>query len=196
MNAPRSPSARAREASRVSRKTTISRSVVRARTQVVDDFSEDDDECLSEFKRRVGDYPERLRNLHFTFALVLTALREAKGALKEYVFDPEDADMDAKLRDRVASLVDQDLLDEPALNKMAPLLRESAVTASECVLSSDMSGEEYVEEAGIWQMRQRSRAMLRVMDCVQCGACRLHGKVAWCAAAREKPDFGFNPFLL
>ena len=149
---------------------------------IVDDFSEDDDDCLEEFKRRLEprDHPERLRNLHFTFALVLTALREAKTTLQTYDFDRDDEALDAQLREKVVSLVSSPLLREPALEAMAPLLREAAVTASECVLASDESGDdEWLEEAGIWQMRQRSRAMLRAMDCVQCGACRLHGKVCW-----------------
>lgn len=153
---------------------------------VVDDFSEDDDECLAEFRRRLQPeaHPERLRNLNFAFSLVLTALREARGALGSYAFEPGDAALDGELRDKVRTLVSASLLDEPALSKMAPLLREGAVMATECVLATDdESGDEFVDETGIWQMRQRSRAMLRAMDCVQCGACRLHGKVAWLGIA-------------
>lgn len=153
---------------------------------VVDDFSEDDDECLAEFRRRLQPeaHPERLRNLNFAFSLVLTALREARGALGAYAFEPGDAALDGELRDKVRTLVSASLLDEPALSKMAPLLREGAVMATECVLATDdESGDEFVDETGIWQMRQRSRAMLRAMDCVQCGACRLHGKVAWLGIA-------------
>ena len=149
---------------------------------VVDDFSEDDDECLAEFRRRLQPeaHPERLRNLNFAFSLVLTALREARGVLGAYAFEPGDAALDGELRDKVRTLVSASLLDEPALSKMAPLLREGAVMATECVLATDdESGDEFVDETGIWQMRQRSRAMLRAMDCVQCGACRLHGKVCW-----------------
>ena len=153
---------------------------------VVDDFSEDDDECLAEFRRRLQPeaHPERLRNLNFAFSLVLTALREARGVLGAYAFEPGDAALDGELRDKVRTLVSASLLDEPALSKMAPLLREGAVMATECVLATDdESGDEFVDETGIWQMRQRSRAMLRAMDCVQCGACRLHGKVAWLGIA-------------
>ncbi|KAH8073030.1 ERO1-like protein [Aureococcus anophagefferens] len=152
---------------------------------VVDDFSEDDDECLAEFRRRLQPeaHPERLRNLNFAFSLVLTALREARGALGSYAFEPGDAALDGELRDKVRTLVSASLLDEPALSKMAPLLREGAVMATECVLATDdESGDEFVDEAGIWQMRQRA-AMLSAMDCVQCGACRLHGKVAWLGIA-------------
>ena len=29
----------------------------------------------------------------------------------------------------------------------------------------------------IWQARLRSRDLMRIMDCVQCNVCRLHGKV-------------------
>ena len=146
---------------------------------VVDDFSDDDDVCLEEYARRVGDHPDRGRNLHFAFALVLTALREARPALATFAFDADDAAADADLRARVDALAAEPLLDEPALARMAPLMRAAAVTANECVLADDGGENEWLEEAGIWQMRQRSRAMLRVMDCVQCGACRIHGKVAW-----------------
>ncbi|KAH8053347.1 ERO1-like protein [Aureococcus anophagefferens] len=73
---------------------------------VVDDFSEDDDECLAEFRRRLQPeaHPERLRNLNFAFSLVLTALREARGALGSYAFEPGDAALDGELRDKVAWL--------------------------------------------------------------------------------------------
>lgn len=147
---------------------------------IVDDFSEDDAECLAEYDRRVGDHPERPRNLHFAFALVLTALAEARPALTSFVFDAGDAENDARLRGKVQALCAEGLLDAPELAKMAPLMRSAAVTANECMLAESPDGESsWLEEAGIWQMRQRSRAMLRVMDCVQCGACRIHGKVAW-----------------
>ena len=43
--------------------------------------------------------------------------------------------------------------------------------------------DEWLEETGVWQVRQRSRAVLRLFDCVQCGACRIHGKVAWFGVA-------------
>ncbi|KAH8088797.1 hypothetical protein JL720_6762 [Aureococcus anophagefferens] len=108
---------------------------------VVDDFSEDDDECLAEFRRRLQPeaHPERLRNLNFAFSL-------------------------------------------PALSKMAPLLREGAVMATECVLATDdESGDEFADDGHLADA-PASRAML-AMDCVQCGACRLHGKVAWLGIA-------------
>jgi len=149
---------------------------------IVDDYSEDDAECAREYHRRVGAHPARVRNLHFCFALVLTALREARQGLESYVFEPDDADADARIKKRVESLAKAPILEADELKRMAPLLRASAQGSAECVLIEDDSNE-WLEETGLWQVRQRSRAVLRLFDCVQCGACRIHGKVAWLGVA-------------
>lgn len=146
------------------------------------DGMEDDDACATEFDRRLGQYPDRKANMYFAFALVLTAVREARSVLSSFDYDVGDEAQATKAQSIIASLTKQDILDEPALVEAANLLRESGVSASECVLNSSDDGD-WLEESGIWQMRQRSRAMLRLMDCIACGVCRLHGKVCWLGVA-------------
>ena len=141
--------------------------------------TEDDDRCQAEFERRVGSHPARVKNMHFVFAVVLTALSEAKLSLQNYDYaatgNPEAL---SKTQDVASRIAAQSLLDNDDLKKVAASLRESGAMANECVLASN-DEKQFLEEAGIWQMRQRSRAMLRLMDCVGCGVCRLHGKVTW-----------------
>lgn len=145
------------------------------------ELEEDDDLCQSEFNRRLGDHPDRIANMHFAFALVLTALREAKASLLTYDYDihaGKDTEATEKVNAIAHRIANQPILANPDLDKVAANLREAGAMANECVLASN-DDKEFLEEAGIWQMRQRSRAMLRLMDCVQCGVCRLHGKVCW-----------------
>ena len=73
-------------------------------------------------------------------------------------------------------------MDGDNIKRVAPLLRAAASQASECSLETS-GDDEWIEEKGIWEVRQRSRAVLRLFDCVQCGACRIHGKVAWFGVA-------------
>ena len=35
----------------------------------------------------------------------------------------------------------------------------------------------------VWKVRLRTRDLLRIMNCVQCNLCRLHGKVLACGLA-------------
>ncbi|KAJ8601737.1 hypothetical protein CTAYLR_006750 [Chrysophaeum taylorii] len=148
----------------------------------VADGMEDDDTCAREFQQRLGNFPERIANLHFAFAVVLAAVGEARGILQTYDYDVGDKAHAAEASALVNSIVSQDILAEPGLEQAADLLREAGAAANECVLVAN-DDSRYIEETGIWQMRQRSRAMLRAMDCVQCGVCRLHGKVCWLGLA-------------
>jgi len=173
---------------------------------VADGLSDDDDARVAEaFDRRVASHPERLENLHFVFAVVLAAVREARAALAACDYDVEreddhhDADADdaddatmsqalaataGRAAELMHTLVELPLfrdLDAP-LSTAALVLREAGSNANECVLA-EANDKAYLEEAGIWQMRQRSRAVLRLFDCVACGVCRLHGKVCWYGVA-------------
>ena len=149
---------------------------------VVDDYSDDDEECAAEFTRRIACHPERLSNLRFAFALVLAGVRESKQAMKKTKFD-DDPDVDQSTRELVQGLFDDhSFMDGDNIKRVAPLLRAAASQASECSLETS-GDDEWIEEKGIWEVRQRSRAVLRLFDCVQCGACRIHGKVAWFGVA-------------
>ena len=150
---------------------------------VVDDYSDDDDECAAEYKRRIACDPERLSNLRFAFAIVLAGVRESKQAMQKSKFD-EDAAVDASTRELVQGLFDDhSFMDGENIKRVAPLLRAAAAQASECSVLTNEDDDEWLEETGVWQVRQRSRAVLRLFDCVQCGACRIHGKVAWFGVA-------------
>ena len=69
------------------------------------------------------------------------------------------------------------------LGKVGDAEGAAAAVALEKALDGGDDDDEWLEETGVWQVRQRSRAVLRLFDCVQCGACRIHGKVAWFGVA-------------
>jgi hypothetical protein len=145
--------------------------------------ADDDDECAAEYKRRIACDPERLSNLRFAFAIVLAGVRESKQAMQKTRFD-EDSKIDASTRELVQGLFDDhSFMDGENIKRVAPLLRAAAAQASECSVLTNEDDDEWLEETGVWQVRQRSRAVLRLFDCVQCGACRIHGKVAWFGVA-------------
>jgi len=145
-----------------------------------DDDEENDDDLgvQAEFDRRLGDHPYRIANMHFAFALVLAAVREAKSSLLTFDYAVDDASASRRTAEVAHRIANQAIFADEDLALLAATLREVGATANECVLSSNEDND-FLEESGIWQMRQRSRAMERLMDCVACGVCRLHGKVAW-----------------
>merc|ERR1712196_466905 len=99
-------------------------------------------------------------------------------------YSDEDAKIDASTRELVQGLLDDhSFMDGENIKRVAPLLRAAAAQASECSVLTNEDDDEWLEETGVWQVRQRSRAVLRLFDCVQCGACRIHGKVAWFGVA-------------
>jgi len=139
----------------------------------------DESAVQAEFDRRVGHHPDRVANVHFALAVVLTALREAKASLLAYDYDIQQGeDATKKTRNLAHRIATQPILDDDDLATVAATLREAGMMANECVLAVNQD-KQFLEESGIWQMRQRSRAMLRLMDCIACGVCRLHGKVCW-----------------
>uniref|UniRef100_A0A7S3K563 Endoplasmic reticulum oxidoreductin 1 n=1 Tax=Aureoumbra lagunensis TaxID=44058 RepID=A0A7S3K563_9STRA len=154
-------------------------------------YTDDDANVAAEFKRRLGNYPDRIANMHFAFLLCLAALREARPTLISFDYDvghtggsaldsPQEATQ--KASDLAQLLAQLPILNRSELELSAALLRESGATANECILAFNQD-KQFLEESGIWQMRQRSRAMLRVMDCIACGVCRLHGKICWFGVA-------------
>ena len=116
-----------------------------------------DAERLTEFKRRIRDVPNAISNLHFAYMIQLCAIKESQRRLLDCSY------MGA--RDEVLPCM-QAITSDPLL--VAPGVQEAA---------ADMRAHAKSPNARIWKARLRTRDLLRVMNCVQCNVCRLHGKV-------------------
>jgi hypothetical protein len=115
-----------------------------------------------EFDRRLGtngETPMAMENLYFAYMLFLSAVAKAKGKLL--------ADCQSGKIDSAAAPILQGFLSLPILND--PAVEVAAKKLSDHALKSANS---------MWEARMRSRDLLRVMNCVQCNKCRLHGKLA------------------
>lgn len=112
---------------------------------------------LTEYRRRLRDEPGSIENLYFAYMLTLCALRECRERLCKcnYLGDGRD------IRPVMESLTSSLLLN------CGPVLRAAQSSRQHAVEPNAM----------IWKMRLRTRDLLRVMNCVQCNLCRLHGKV-------------------
>lgn len=117
----------------------------------------DEDAEMSQYRRRLRDIPGAVDGLYFAYMLTLCALHEARETLETRSYLGEDDDLLPIMRALTAS----PLLEEPALQRAAESLREHARSP----------------QAQLWKCRLRTRDMLRIMNCVDCALCRLHGKV-------------------
>jgi hypothetical protein len=118
-----------------------------------------------EFARRLGpggETPRALENLYFAYMLFLSAARKAK--------------------DRLLSDCRQGKIDEEAAGDLEaflslPVLQDASVeVATKKFLAHAVQNSDSI--AALWEARMRTRELLRIMNCVQCNKCRLHGKIA------------------
>ncbi|KAK2638573.1 hypothetical protein Ddye_026368 [Dipteronia dyeriana] len=110
---------------------------------------------------RVLRYPERVRNLYFTFLFVLRAVTKAADYLEQAEYDTGNQTEDLK----TLSLIKQ-LLYNPKLQAACPL------PFDEAKLWQGQSGPELKQ-----QIQKQFRNISVLMDCVGCEKCRLWGKL-------------------
>jgi len=115
----------------------------------------------AEYERRLGSDKGHVAYLFFGYMLMLCAVKSVAEQLEAYDFgDDTSGDPEA-----VKGLVKEMLA--------CPLISAEGVHVAETNLRRHAAQE----GAQIWQARLRTRDLLRIMDCVQCNVCRLHGKV-------------------
>ncbi|KAA8499874.1 Endoplasmic reticulum oxidoreductin-2 [Porphyridium purpureum] len=122
------------------------------------------------YRWRIGNFPERIRNLYFTMALMLRALGKARTELDpdRFLYTTGNAEQDQLTQRLVRELYELPLL---APNCAAPF-DESSVFDVEHEFSSLMQGTSLRDE-----FRAAFRNISSIMDCVGCDTCRLWGKV-------------------
>ena len=111
------------------------------------------------YARLLRDQPGAVPNLYFTYMLALCAIREAAPRLDVCSYLGDGA-----VPPTMRRLTSHPLLSDPAVQLAASNLREHARSPAAATR--------------LWEARLRMRDLLKIMNCVQCNLCRLHGKVA------------------
>jgi flavocytochrome c len=114
-----------------------------------------------------NDHPERLKNLHFAFVVLLRALRKAAPALEKFPMN-----VGNKEEDRLTKKLLQRLLDAHIMKSCGPLF--SAFDESQ--LFKQGNGPSALNELKT-QFKGVFRNITSILDCVTCQKCKLHGKM-------------------
>ena len=138
----------------------------------------EDEEWLPDparFAQLFENHPERLKNLHFSFVVMLRALRKATPALAKF---PTDLGQDT-IEDEKTRQLKMKLLDSPQV--LGKSCEELFNAFDEARLFNDVgvASEVLVNSGGSdkVQFKDIFRNITEVIDCVACQKCRLHGKL-------------------
>lgn len=110
------------------------------------------------YKERLHNYPDRVSNLYFNYALVLRAVTKLGPYLKNYTFCSGDPAQDRLTKAKVQALTSK--------ASAAPQIFD------ESLMFVNGEGPSLKED-----FRNRFRNVSRIMDCVGCDKCRLWGKL-------------------
>lgn len=132
-----------------------------------DDLGEEDQwtDPVVEYKRRLspdGETKHAMDNLYFAYMLMLSGVGKARERLLQ---DCESGKIDSTSADQLKSILDFPLLDDDSIGVASVKLHDHAVRDNDSVTA-------------LWEARMRTRELMRIMNCVQCNKCRLHGKIA------------------
>jgi len=117
-----------------------------------------------EFERRLsknGEEPMAMENLYFAYMLCLSAASKAKDKL---LADCQNGSIDDESAQILKSFLELPVLSDPSVKVAHRKLHDHAL--------------EFQSQNNLWEARMRTRDLLRIMNCVQCNKCRLHGKIA------------------
>ena len=131
-----------------------------------EDFTEDCEwtDPKVEFDRRLGEggeTPQAMENLYFGYMLLLSAVKVARERMLQ---DCDSGKLDAEAADALRSVLSSPLLEDENIGVAWKKFHDHAVKDEESVNA-------------LWEARLRIRDLYRVMNCVQCNKCRLHGKI-------------------
>lgn len=147
----------------------ISAHIVRGIETKIAEGEEFDEDCewtdpKVEFDRRLGERgetPQAMENLYFGYMLLLSAVRVARERMLQ---DLNNDKIDAEAVEALKSILSSPLLDDKNIDIASKKLHDHAVKDEQSVQA-------------LWEARLRTRDLFRVMNCVQCNKCRLHGKI-------------------
>lgn len=120
---------------------------------------------VAEFRRRLSPYgetPLAIENMYFCFMLLLSAVNKASSRL---LADTQAGGIDQAAAGDLSAILSSPLLNDPSVGVASKKLHDHAVKDSGT-------------RDSLWEIRLRTRDLFRVMNCVQCNACRFHGKIS------------------
>lgn len=110
---------------------------------------------LELFNFKVGDYPERIANIYFNYALVVRALLKISPYLNELKFNTLNLDKDHLIKAQINKIIEE-------------LPHDLYVFNEDLMFKNHEIKEEF---------RSKFKNVTRLMDCVTCDRCRLWGKI-------------------
>ena len=119
------------------------------------------------FMQHFASFPERLKNLHFSFVVLLRALRKASPYLYNFPFNVGDEYEDSRTRKLVQRLLDSHIMTSCA----------RVFEAFDETLMFRVGDEPSVQATLKSQFKGVFQNISEVMDCISCQKCKLHGKL-------------------
>lgn len=117
------------------------------------------------FIDKFADHPEQLRNLHFSYVVLLRALKKASGFL--YNFEIKTGDI---VDDEMATILLRRLLDSTILKSCHDVF----TAFDENLMFKEQETAMLLQE----NFKGVFHNISSILDCVQCQQCKLHGKMA------------------
>ena len=122
------------------------------------------------FMEKFAGNPEYIRNLHFSYVVLLRALRRVSPYLYEYSYNH--VKTGNIVEDEAASVLIRRLLDSHILNSCSTVF--SAFDETLMFESSTAEASYSIEQ----NFKDVFHNVSSILDCVQCQQCKLHGKMA------------------
>lgn len=129
---------------------------------------------------RLGQFPDRLKNVYFNFLFLLRATQHASKFLSEYHFNTGDIVEDASVSKKV-----NDLLDIPLLQGCVPTFNESEMFRNDTTgdlkrqFRAKFRNIRFALKSflGLFFYKSSSFSHSEIMDCVACESCKVHAKL-------------------
>jgi len=139
-----------------------------------DDWSPNPEKFVQLFK----DFPERLKNLHFAYVVLLRALFKASPYLKEYPMDIG-AEDDFKVKKLVNLLIETNIL--KSCNHIFSAFDETLLFREDNKATGNPFPKDLTIEGRLISLKQQFKGVFRnitkLLDCVSCQKCKLHAKL-------------------
>ena len=133
------------------------------------------------FYEQFGDHPEYIRNLHFTYVVLLRALKKSYPILSKFEIQTGNI-----VDDETAIILLRRLLDSSILKSCSGVF--SAFDESMMFRPQEQENESFEskfptqQNEGVVILQQNFKGVFHnissILDCVQCQQCKLHGKMA------------------
>ena len=134
------------------------------------------------FQEKFGDSPEYIRNLHFSYVVLLRALKKAYPILSKYEIQTGNV-----VEDEKATVLLKRLLDSSILKSCSQVFSAFDESLMFRVPTNDLDMElksksKFPADQQVVTLQQNFKEVFHnissILDCVQCQQCKLHGKMA------------------